>query len=109
MKSLCHESWTEDSGDVEYCVEKNVVPQRQFTLPENNELARQINAEARSNPASPYVGKYVGIANGQVVVVAESWREVPSRLREVEPDPAKCQCIEASADYDAVHEMFSVN
>jgi hypothetical protein len=85
------------------------VPQRQFTLPENNELARQINAEARSNPASPFAGKYVGIANGQVVVVADSWREVASRLREVEPDPAKCQCIEASADYDAVHEIWGLS
>ena len=85
------------------------MPQPHLILPENDELARRINAEARSNPASPYAGKYVGIANGQVVVVAESWREVASRLREIEPDPAKCQCIEASADYDAIHEIWGLD
>jgi hypothetical protein len=42
----------------------------------------------------------VGIANGRVVVVADSWREVADRLRQVEPDPARCRCIAASADYD---------
>jgi hypothetical protein len=84
------------------------VPQHPFTLPENSELARQINAEAHGNPASRYAGKYVGIANGRVVVVAESWREAASRLREVEPDPSKCQCIEAGADYDAVHEIWGL-
>ena len=35
----------------------------------NRELARQINLEARANPHSPYAHKFVGIANGQVVVV----------------------------------------
>ncbi len=37
----------------------------------NRELADQINAEARSNPQSPYANKFVGIANGKVVVVAD--------------------------------------
>ena len=32
----------------------------------NAELARQINQEARRDPASSYAGKLVGIANGQV-------------------------------------------
>ena len=75
-------------------------------LSENDELARQINAEARRDPASPYAGKFVGIANGQVVVVADNWREAARRLRQIEPDPARCRCIEASADYDAVHEIW---
>ena len=73
----------------------------------NRELAEQVNAEARRDPHSPYADKFVGIANGQVVV-ADSWREVSRRLREVEPDPSKCCCIEASADYEAVHEVWSV-
>jgi hypothetical protein len=72
----------------------------------NEHLARQINQEARRNPQSPYAGKLVGIANGQVVVVADSWREVLERLRQVEPDPAKCYCVEASADYDRVEEIW---
>ena len=74
----------------------------------NRELAEQVNAEAKRDPHSPYAGKFVGIANGQVVAVADSWREVSRRLRQVEPDPNRCCCIEASADYDAVHEIWSV-
>jgi hypothetical protein len=74
----------------------------------NERLARQINQEARQNPNSPYAGKLVGIANGKVVVVADSWREVAQRLRQVEPDPAKCYCLEASADYDRVEEVWGV-
>jgi hypothetical protein len=74
----------------------------------NYELARKINEEAKRDSRSPYAGKYVGIANGTVVVVGDSWREVSQRLRRVEPDPHKCCCIEASADYDAVHEIWSV-
>jgi hypothetical protein len=72
----------------------------------NESLARQINREARQDPQSPYAGKLVGIANGQVVVVADSWREVAQSLRQVEPDPAKCYCIEASADYDRVEDIW---
>jgi hypothetical protein len=73
----------------------------------NERLVRQINQEARQDPKSVYAGKLVGIANGQVVVVADSWREVAMRLRQVEPDPTKCRCIEASADYDRVEEIWS--
>jgi hypothetical protein len=74
----------------------------------NERLARQINQEARKDPQSPYAGKLVGIANGQVVVVADTWREVADRLRQVEPDPARCRCIEASADYDRVEVIWRV-
>jgi hypothetical protein len=71
----------------------------------NERLAQQINREARTNPNSPYSGKLVGIANGQVVVVADSWREVVERLRQVEPDPAKWFALDASADYQRVEEI----
>jgi len=74
----------------------------------NEKLARQVNAEARQNPKSPYAGKLVGIANGQVVVVAGTWREVAERLRLVEPDPTKCFCIEASADYERVEVIWGL-
>jgi hypothetical protein len=72
----------------------------------NERLAQQINQEARHDPNSPYAGKLVGIANGQVVVVADSWREVVERLRQVEPDPAKCFALDASADYERVEEIW---
>ncbi len=74
----------------------------------NEQLARQINQEARQDPKSPYAGKLVGIANGQVVVVADTWREVAERLRQVEPDPSRCRCIEASADYERLEEIWRV-
>ena len=75
---------------------------------ELEEREQEINAEAKRDPRSPYAGKFVGIANGQIVAVADSWREVSRRLRQVESDPGKCCCIEASADYDAVHEVWIV-
>jgi hypothetical protein len=73
----------------------------------NAALARQINDEARRDPASPYAGKLVGIGNGQVVVVADTWREVATRLRQAEPNPAKCYCIDASKDYDEIEDSWS--
>jgi len=74
---------------------------------QNRELARQINEEARSNPASPYAGKFVGIANGQVVAVNDDMDEVVRLLRAVEPDPRKTFCIEAGLDYNQVQDIWS--
>jgi hypothetical protein len=68
----------------------------------NRELARRINTEARSNPQSPYANKFVGIANGQVVVVTDDLDDLARRLRQAEPDPAKTFGIEASRDYGEV-------
>jgi hypothetical protein len=75
----------------------------------NRELAEKINQEARSDPNSPYAGKYVGIANGQVVVVADNWNEIARRLHEVEPDPRKTYAIEASRDYDEIEMIWGLN
>src|SRR5437016_189717 len=72
----------------------------------NRELADKINEEARKNPQSPYANKFVGIANGQVVVVADSLREMVRRLRQIEPDPRKTFGVEASRDYDEVEEIW---
>ena len=72
----------------------------------NEQLARQINEETRRNPQSPYANKFVGIANGQVVVVADDPDEMSRRLRQIEPDPQKCFWVEASRDYDEVEEIW---
>jgi hypothetical protein len=72
----------------------------------NRELARRINDEARRDPKSPYANKLVGIANGQVVVIAEDWDEVGDRLQQVEPDPGNCFIIEASRDYGVVEQIW---
>ena len=51
----------------------------------NSELAARINEEARRDPQSPYVGKFVGIANGQLMVVADDLDTAIRRLRQIEP------------------------
>ena len=71
----------------------------------NSELARAINQEARANSQSPYAGKWVGIANGQVVVVADTLNEMAKRLREVESDLQKVFGVEASRDYTKVFHI----
>jgi hypothetical protein len=75
----------------------------------NRELAKQINQEARANPQSPYAGKLVGIANGQVVVVTDNLGDLVKRLRQIEPDPRKIMGLEASADYDKVEYIWSAS
>jgi hypothetical protein len=71
----------------------------------NRDLADKINKEARSNPNSPYAGKWVGIANGEVVVVTDDLDEMVRRLDEVEPDVRRVCGVEASRDYDQVIEI----
>ena len=72
----------------------------------NRELAGRINEEARRNPQSPYANKFVGIANGQVVVVADDFETMIRRLRQIEPDPTKTFGVEASEDPNEVHEIW---
>lgn len=74
----------------------------------NRELARKINEETLRNPQSPYANKYVGLANGRVVVVADDLDELVSGLQQAEPDPAKTFGIEASRDYTVVEHIWRV-
>ena len=74
---------------------------------QNRELAERINAETLRDPHSIYRGKFVGIANGQIVVVSDDLDEIAKRLLEAEPDPRKTFCIEAGRDYDAVEFIWS--
>jgi hypothetical protein len=74
----------------------------------NRDLAAQINADARSNPQSPYANKFVGIANGKVVVVGDELDAVIQELRRTEPVPANCFFVEASRDYSEVHDIWGV-
>jgi hypothetical protein len=76
---------------------------------DNRDLARKINEEARRDPSSPYAGKLVGIANGQVVVVADDLEALVRRLQQIEPDPQKTFWIEASRDYDEVIEIWGLS
>ncbi len=74
----------------------------------NRALARKIIDEARADPQSPYTGKFVGIANGRVVVVADDADELARRLRQAEPDVSKTFALEVGLDYDAVQEIWRV-
>jgi hypothetical protein len=74
----------------------------------NRELADKLANEGKNNPNAPYAGKFVGIANGQVVVAADSWDELARELRRVEPDPTKTFGVEVGRDYDEVHEIWLV-
>ena len=71
----------------------------------NQELADKLYEEAQRNPQSPYAGKKVGIANGQVVVVADEWEEVDRKLDLAEPDAAKTFCIDTQ-DYKTVQYIW---
>lgn len=75
----------------------------------NRELARRINEEARANPQSPYAKKFVGIANGKVVVIVDDWDQMSRQLRQIEPDPQKCFALEASRDPNEVHEIWRLS
>jgi hypothetical protein len=57
----------------------------------NEQLAREINEQARQDRNSPYVGKLVGIANGQC---SDTW--------------LGRALLEASADYDRLEEIWRV-
>ena len=72
----------------------------------NRELAQQLIEDGKTNPHSAYAGKCVGIANGQVVAVADNWDELARRLRQVEPDPSKTFGVEVGRDYDVVEEIW---
>src|SRR5580692_2213975 len=74
----------------------------------NHELADKINEEALKNPQSPYANKFVGIANGQVVVVADDLDDMARRLRQIEPDPSNTFCVEASRDHSVVEEIWGL-
>jgi hypoxanthine-guanine phosphoribosyltransferase len=73
----------------------------------NRELAERINEEARSNPQSPYTGKYVGIVNGQVVFVTDDFKALYYRLREIEPDQRRAFWVDAGHDPNEIEYVWS--
>jgi hypothetical protein len=75
---------------------------------QDSQLARVINREARSDPSSPYVGKFVAIAGGTVVAVGEQLDDVVAAFRQAVPDRSQGLVIEASADYEGPHEIWKL-
>jgi hypothetical protein len=70
----------------------------------NERLARKIRREGK-DPKSPYANRFVGIANGKVVVIADSLTELLRQLRKIEPDGSKCYGVDVAADYSRVEEV----
>jgi hypothetical protein len=70
-------------------------------------MGDQVLDEARRDPKA-YAGKFVGIANGTVVVATNDLNELLQRLKQVEPDPAKTYCVEIGRDYGKVYEIWEV-
>jgi hypothetical protein len=54
------------------------------------------------------MGKFVGIADGQIVVVADNWDELARRLMETVPDPTITLSLEVGADYDRPQMIWGI-
>jgi len=66
----------------------------------NMEVARRIGNELLGEPDSSYRGKWIEFANGQVVVVADTFDEAAARLRQIEPDPSRGLLMEGLGEND---------
>jgi hypothetical protein len=71
----------------------------------NERLAQKIRREAKENPNSPYANRFVGLANGRVVVIADSLGEMARQLRKIEPDASKRFGVDVAADYSRIEEV----
>jgi hypothetical protein len=71
----------------------------------NERLARKIRREGKGNPKSPYANRFVGIANGTVVIVADTHSEMIKQLRKIEPDASRCYAVDVAADYDRTYDV----
>jgi hypothetical protein len=73
----------------------------------NRDLADKLIEEAKRN-SSAFVGTFVGIVNGKVVVTTDGLDELSRRLRQADPDPASGFWFEVGRDYNEVHEIWEV-
>ena len=72
----------------------------------NTEVAERINQEVKANPASPYAGKFIGIANGKVVTIGNSFAEGLRLLRQAEPDNTRAYLLEVGEDYSETEYIW---
>ena len=73
----------------------------------NRELSDKIVEEVGRTP-NAYPGKFVGIANGQVVVVTDDLKELVRQLRVAEPDASKRCVVEPGLDTAEVHAIWEI-
>jgi hypothetical protein len=74
----------------------------------NRDLANKLVDEAKRDPKSAYQGRIVGIANGQIVIVADDLGTVIQRLNQIEPDVRRTFCLAVGPDYDKVVEIWEI-
>jgi hypothetical protein len=73
----------------------------------NRDLALQLNETTRKDPSSPYRGKFVGIANGKVVIVTDDFQELYRSLRDADSDPRRVFWVEAGHDPEKIEYVWS--
>ena len=71
----------------------------------NRELADKVVAEAKQN-AQAYPGKYIGIANGKVVIVSDDLDAVDDELDAVEPDSARTFIVDLTHDVNKIEYIW---
>ena len=97
-------------GEQEFRIHGDAGPEKLTGIQKvNYDLAHRINREALANPQSPYAGKFVAIANGVVVAVADTLGAALEVLRQVEPDATRTWCVEAGQDWDVVEEVWELH
>ena len=74
----------------------------------NREVADKLIEDAKGGSQGPPSGAFVGIANGNVVVVTDDLNELGRRLREADPNPSNCFWFEMGRDYSKVHLIWEV-
>jgi len=74
---------------------------------ENETRFRDINREARSNPHSPYAGKWIGMLGGEIVAIADDAEETLAKLRGIAPDPTSGLVFFGNGDYDTTDFIWS--
>jgi hypothetical protein len=73
----------------------------------NRELAEKIVAQAQRDPRA-YSGKFIGLANGQIVVVTDDLDELDRRLDQAEPDAAKTYIVDLGLDSSKVYNIWEI-
>ncbi len=66
----------------------------------NAEFGMRLNRETRADPDSPYAGKYIVIADCQIVTVANTLDEMHAQILELGLNPREASYVQASADYE---------
>src|SRR6266404_5333411 len=71
------------------------------------EIAQQISAEAK-DPNSPYHGKYVGLANGNVVATGDTSKCVEEAVDRIEPNRLNTFTFHVDEDETEVVEIWRI-